>query len=315
MSEDTWWLGVDGGGTKTAFSLYADDAHGEPALIDRLALGTCHWAQVGEEGMGRVLREGAAWARGRAQAEGRSLAGAGFGICGYGEVAAADRAIEQAVKEAAGDVPSLVVNDVEEAWAAALGLADGIVIIAGTGSIAYGARGERSMRCGGWDYPLGDEGSGGWLGIELLRAFTRQADGRVPRGPLHEMVRDELGLSRDLELVGFAQEHLADRGRIAALAPLVVRAAAAGDASAQDILERAAREEADMVRTIMSGVFDDDDRHGAVPVSYVGGTFRAGEAVLGPLARALPARCELAAPLHEPEMGAVLLARRALASR
>ena len=148
------------------------------------------------------------------------------------------------------------MNDVEAAWAAGLGLADGIVIIAGTGSIAYGVCRGRTRRCGGWDYELGDEGSGGWLGKELLYAFTRESDGRAPAGPLLELVRAELGLSDDFDLIAFAQEHMADRSRIAALAPLVTRAAEAGDTCAHDILERAAREEATMVRAIVRDIFE-----------------------------------------------------------
>ena len=164
--------------------------------------------------------------------------------------------LNRLVAEAAGERPYALVNDVEAAWAAGLGLADGIVIIAGTGSIAYGVCRGRTRRCGGWDYELGDEGSGGWLGKELLYAFTRESDGRAPAGPLLELVRAELGLSDDFDLIAFAQEHMADRSRIAALAPLVTRAAEAGDTCARDILERAAREEAAMVRAIVRDIFE-----------------------------------------------------------
>lgn len=332
-------LGIDGGGTKTAFALYetqpgrGEGPAGNLVLVDRLVLGTCHHAQAGFDGMERVLAEGIAWARGVAAGRDAGAAGSeagdratrakagrgqapapddalgiAFAICGYGEGAEATRRIDGICARLAAGAPHIVVNDVEEAWAAALDARDGIALIAGTGSIAYGACDGRSMRCGGWDYPLGDEGSGGWMGVELLRAFTRQADGRDARGALYELVHAELGLADDLDLIGWSQAHLADRGRVAALSPLVTRAAKAGDPSARDILARAAAEEAAMVGAIVRGIFPDDGS--TIPVGYVGGTFNAGAAILEPLARALPARCRLTAPAHEPEYGAALLLLR-----
>lgn len=298
------WLGIDGGGTKTAFTIYDEDMH----ALERFELSTCHYAQAGFEGMERVLAEGVA----RAESTGLlgSDFGIGLGICGYGEGAEATRRIREAVRCVAGEHPFELVNDVEAAWAAGLDLADGIVVIAGTGSIAYGVCAGRTMRCGGWDYELGDEGSGGWLGKELLFAFTRESDGRAPAGAILDLVREELDLADDFDLISFAQKHMAERGHIAALAPLVTRAAEAGDACARDILERAAREEAAMVGAIVRGIFGEGDS--IVPVTYIGGTFKAGQLILDPLERALPERCRLVAPVHEPDVGACLLLRRRL---
>lgn len=292
------WLGVDGGGTKTAFTLYDENL----SQLDRFELPTCHYAQIGYAGMQRVLNEGVR----RAEATGLlgSEYGIGFGICGYGEGVESSAAIEDAVLNAAGNHPFSLVNDVESAWAAGLDMQDGIVIIAGTGSIAYGVSEGRSMRCGGWDYELGDEGSGGWLGKELLRAFTRQSDGREAPGAILDLVRRELDIADDFEVVEFAQNYMASRSRISQLAPLVNEAAQAGDPSARAILARAAQEEAAMVDAIVRGIFDGCDR---IPVTYIGGTFKAGDLILEPLAAALPRSCELVPPRFEPDRGAVLI--------
>lgn len=316
------WLGVDGGGTKTAFTLYSEQL----CPLDRFELSTCHYAQAGYEGMRRVLEEGVRRV-GELGLLGDSW-GIGFGICGYGECAESSAAIEDAVRAAAGAHPLSLVNDVESAWAAGLGMRDGIVVIAGTGSIAYDVNGGRSMRCGGWDYELGDEGSGGWLGKELLRAFTRQSDGREPAGTILELVRRELDLANDFEIIGFAQATMGKRSRISALAPLVGEAARRGDPSARRILERAALEEAELVAAIVRGIFEGAERRESgesaasspeaawtaprIPVTYVGGTFKMGAAILEPLAAALPERCELVSPLHEPDLGACLLLQREL---
>lgn len=322
------YLSVDGGGTKTAFVLM----NGDGEALESMELGTSHYAQAGIDGMREVLAQGVAWTRAQ---EGRlgPLEGIGFGICGYGENPEADEALAAACRELAaraGDLPHIVANDVDAAWAASLDCQDGIVIIAGTGSIALGVRGGRSKRCGGWDYEIGDEGSGGWLGKELLRAFTRQADGREPRGPLYRLVRRELGLASDFDVIAFAHEHLWDRGRISQLAPLVSEAAEQGDASARSIFDRAAAEEADLVRAIgrelFSDVFSDaiddlgDATHGIeakeiahvegrpyVPVSYIGGTFAAEDLILEPLRQALPTWARLRAPAHAAGLGAGLL--------
>jgi len=297
-------LGIDGGGTKTACTLFAPTDRGlEPR--GRLTLPTCHHAQVGRDGMRDVLAKAATWAR--AEAAGAPL-GIAFAICGYGEGAESSRAIEEACADVANGDSHIVVNDVEAAWAAGLDLADGIVIIAGTGSIAYGVSDGRAMRCGGWDYLLGDEGSGGWLGKEALFAYTRQADGRAARGPLFELVNRELGLGDPFDLIAYANRHFADRGAISALAPLVTQAAAEGDAGARSILARAAEEEAALVEAIIREIFPAGGSE--IPVSYIGGTFKAGALILNPLARALPARCRLTAPRHTPEAGAALLLLR-----
>lgn len=295
------WLGIDGGGTKTAFSIFDEDM--EP--LERFRLPGCHVAQAGAEGMRAVLREGI----GRARATGLlgGSFGIGMGICGYGEDAGTTALIGEIAREAAGGAPLELVNDVEAAWAAALGMRDGIVLIAGTGSMAYGRRGELSARAGGWDYELGDEGSGGWLGRELLRAFTRQSDGRDEPGPLLAMVRRALGLGDDFDVIPYAREHIWDRGEISSLAPIVTRAAREGDASAAAILARAGREEADMVAAVARALFA--DAPGEVPVACVGGTFAAGGAVLGPLSDALPARCRIVDAEREPDAGACLLLR------
>lgn len=316
------WLGIDGGGTKTAFTAYDEDL----GALGSVVLPTCHYAQVGFDGLERVLRDGverveeAGWLGG----PGAEPYGMGVGMCGYGEGDAATRAIDAIVDRIAEGRPRLVVNDVEAAWAAGLGLADGIVLIAGTGSIAYGVNGGLSARCGGWDYELGDEGSGGWMGKELLRAFTREADGRAPVGALHGLVRDELGLVDDFDVIAYAQGHFADRSAISALAPLVARAARAHDREALGILERAAREEARMVAAVARGLFAPPEGRDApdgglaalpprsIPVAYVGGTFKAGPLVIDRLERALPRCCGLREPLHEAELGAVLLLRRDL---
>lgn len=302
------WLGVDGGGTKTAFSAYDEGMR----RLCRHELGTCHVGQVGYGGMAERLREGIALCEADGVLGGDW--GLGLGLAGYGSQAEVRRGMEAVVAEVAAGHPAELVNDARSALAAALDLADGIVVVAGTGSIAYGIRGERTLRCGGWGYQIGDEGSGWWLGKRLLAAFSKQSDGRRSRGPLHDVVMRELSLAIESDLVTYVRNIIHDgRTEVASLGRLVSVAARRGDADARAILEDAACEEAEMVGVVARGLFDDVlAAGGEVPVSYVGGTFRAGDVVLGPLAGALPRGCVLRAPAYEPDLGACLLLRRRL---
>ena len=91
-------------------------------------------------------------------------------------------------------------NDMVCGWAGALAGADGINIVSGTGSIAYGEFAGRNARAGGWGELFSDEGSSYWLAREGLRLFSRMSDGRSPRGSLYEYVRRHFSLASDLDL-------------------------------------------------------------------------------------------------------------------
>jgi N-acetylglucosamine kinase-like BadF-type ATPase len=95
-----------------------------------------------------------------------------------------------------------VVNDALIALVAGAGENPGVVLVAGTGSIAYGrdARG-RAARAGGWGYLLGDEGSGFWIGRRALLSVVRHADGRGPFTMLTELVLRHMGITRPAELI------------------------------------------------------------------------------------------------------------------
>lgn len=106
-----------------------------------------------------------------------------------------------------------------------------IVLIGGTGSLAWGLSpdGQKSARCGGWGYLLGDEGSGFWLGQQLLQLACREADGRQPRRGILEQVLKELQLSAADQLVNWTYQHAGARERIAGLAKLFFTDPSLGD--------------------------------------------------------------------------------------
>lgn len=138
---------------------------------------------------------------------------------------------------------TLIVNDALIALVAGARQPVGLVIVAGTGSIAYGVNPQGlAARSGGWGPVLADEGSGYWIGRRALVAVMRHADGRGPRTALTPMVLERLSLSRPDELVNEIYESAERRQLVATLGPLVAEVQAAGDAVAAEILREAAAE-------------------------------------------------------------------------
>jgi len=146
-----------------------------------------------------------------------------------------------------------VVTDAEVAFADAFGEGPGILLIAGTGSVALarGAEKEPLRRVGGWGSLLGDEGSGYQVGLEGLRAAIRGAEDRGPRTALTEALLQEIEIETLDGLLSWSR--VAGKSGIAALTPAVARIADGGDPVAEDIVSRAVRAMEDHVRTLGRG--------------------------------------------------------------
>lgn len=138
---------------------------------------------------------------------------------------------------------TVVVNDALIALVAGAGDGPGVVVIAGTGSIAFGrSRDNRAARAGGWGYILADEGSGYWIGRQALSAVMREFDGRGPATSLTPLLLAHLQVSQPMEIGPRVYRGDLPLASIAALAPLVAQAARSGDVLAADIMTRAAEE-------------------------------------------------------------------------
>ena len=303
------YLGVDGGGTKTAFVLA--DASGR--VLAAHEEGSLYHPEVGLEGVVSTLRRGAAQVARSAGIAPDAFAGAWVGLPAFGEDSRVQARLEALPAEA---FPGIAVgrgNDLECSHAGALGGADGISLVAGTGSMTWGTWQGRSVRCGGWGEVFGDEGSAYWIAREGLALFSRMSDGRVERGILHDVIRLRAGLSADLDLSGLVVSDAARSG-VAAYATAVHEAAMAGDVDAREILSNAARELAHLVRATrrILGV-----PAGATIVASTSGSVLGEDGlVLSELRRLLAGNgngesgVELRAPLMAPVLGAVALAAR-----
>ena len=131
----------------------------------------------------------------------------------------------------------------------AFGDGPGLLLIGGTGSIAWGRTADgRTARTGGWGQRLGDEGSGFALGLGALRAAVCAHDGRGPMTSLLEAALAHAEVPAPEQLVGWTAR--AEKGEIAALAPVVAEAAAEGDDVAKALVAEAARDLALHVSTL-----------------------------------------------------------------
>lgn len=298
------FLGIDGGGTKTAFVLI----DGSGRLLARHEATTSYHLEIGFDALRTLLRDGVQAALRQAGVAASDVAHTFAGLPAHGEDSALLAPFDSLL---AGVVPrSTVGNDMVCSWAGSLAGADGISLVAGTGSIAYGEWQGRAARCGGWGEVFGDEGSAHWLAREVLALFARMADGRAEPGPLVALVRAHFALTHDLDLCA-AVNGSAQRSELAQVARLATAAANAGDVQARQLLVRAGDELALLAAGIARNLALPAGQ--ALPVSYSGGVFAAGELVLGPLQAALARRlpgARLLRPRFGPELGAALYAAR-----
>lgn len=298
------FLGIDGGGTKTAFVLIDGDGR----RLARHEATTSYYVEIGFDALRAQLRDGVQAVLGQAGAAASDVVFAFAGLPAHGE----DSGLLASFDALLADVlpRSRIGNDMVCSWAGSLAGADGISLVAGTGSIAYGEWQGRGTRCGGWGEVFGDEGSAHWLAREVLALFSRMVDGRAEPGPLAALVREHFGLKHDLDLCA-AINGGAARSDLAQLARLATAAANAGDVQARQLLVRAG----DELSVLAAGVARNLGlpTNEAVPVSYSGGVFAAGDLVLAPLQAALARRlpgATLQRPRFSPDLGAAIHAAR-----
>ena len=301
------FLGVDGGGTKTAFALI--DRQGQ--VLARNEQSSAYYLEVGMEGAADVLARGCAGLFAAAGISANDVTFAFFGLPAYGEDRAVQAQLDALPRAVLGHGRYLCDNDMVCSWAGSLACADGISVIAGTGSMAYGRIGGQGARAGGWGELFSDEGSAYWIARAGLALFSRMSDGRAPRGPLHGLVRTRLALQDDLDLCQVVYGDLkGERSKVAALSRLVSEAAALGDAQATSILESAAVEVAALVDAVRGQLGVDPGTE--VTVSYSGGLFGVEGPLRAPFASALATSSagayRLMAPRLPPVLGAAVYA-------
>jgi glucosamine kinase len=197
-----------------------------------------------------------------------------------------------------------IVTDVQLVLPAA-GLAEGVAVICGTGSVAVGSRQGRTLQIGGWGFLLGDEGGGYWVVREALRVLLDRRDHAAPPGPLGDQLLAATGAADLATLHRLVYEHPHRPSGWARHAGLVLDSA---DPAAAAIAARAAGH----VANLAAAASRELDPAARLPVVLAGGllgnpAFRA--AACQAVAETLP-RAEVSVLADEPVAGAIQLARK-----
>ena len=302
-----YFLGIDGGGTKTTCAV-----GDESRVLATVTSGPSNIVRVGE-GTARaslqqvVLQACAAAGIAPEQVTRTCVGGSG----------AARPELAETVRRILAEVlatPVVVVGDMEIALEAAFDAGPGVVVIAGTGSIAYGrdAHGN-TARAGGWGFAIGDEGSAHWIGREAVRAVLQVADrtqGRTPSYRYQQFLNSLFhawGVTSLIDLARIANS--IPPPNFAALFPAV---AASGDIVPNEILSNGAKELAHIAAIVAGRLFPAEIKN--LRVAMVGGVFQHAPLVRGVFdteLRKFDPRVEVIPQVIEPVEGALRMACRA----
>jgi glucosamine kinase len=322
----SYFLGIDGGGTRTTAWLANEDGR----VLARAVAGPTNPLKVGFEAAERELQRAARLAlRQAGVAVGFSPARPRATLKGAAKASASRRqavpALDGVCVGLAGvdrpqvhrrlfawlrrSIPArshLLTSDAAIALRAAIGDSPGIIVVSGTGSIAYGRDDHgRVLRSGGWGVPFDDAGSGYDLGYKAIAAALRDYDGRGPYTQLSARVCQALKIPDITRVVLIP---LTPK-EIAALFPLVLEAARRRDFVARELCEEAGRDLADLAVALLKRLGWLDR---VVPVLCAGGVFRASARIRRSFARHLRREAPHARVLllrHPPVEGALALAR------
>lgn len=299
-----YFVGIDGGATRTRAALSTLDG----TVVGFEVAGPSNYDNVGIEAARGNIGNAVQGAFRKAGLSPTSLDGIFLGMAGV--ASPTDRAtILQMIVDlqlAAAD-KVYVDHDIRTALAGGLAGREGLALIAGTGSSVYGRRKDGRHHRVGWGYLLDDLGSSYMLGLQAMIAAVWEADGRGPATLLSRRVQHALGYSHIDEIMRLVYHENVGVTETAALAPLVLETAEAGDEIANRIVTRAAEDLAYSAYTVarVLGFLGK-----AFEMTMVGGLVESGKLYRRMLVEAIHQRmpeCQIRAPELPPVLGAVLL--------
>jgi glucosamine kinase len=301
------YLGLDGGGSKTA-ALLVDDSMRE---LGAGLSGPSNHLRVGIADATRNIERAVNLALVEANVPFAAIHYAYCGVAGSDHPEHREKVVES-LRVFFPRNNFTVDSDARVALTGAVGFGAGIVIVAGTGSVAFGRNAHGAeARSGGWGPTLGDEGSGYAIGRDGLAAVVRAFDGRGPATKMTAILCEHFDECHPEDLPKFVYAPSTHADDIALYCRMVIEAAESGDALARGILEDAGRELARSVVAVATrlGMLDT-----AFPVACVGGAFHGGRFILDPLEKWLEhhaPEATLQPPLNPPVEGAAMMAIRA----
>jgi len=297
-------LGMDGGGTKTVCVI--SDIEGR--LLGGGVSGPSNYLTVGEEEAKRSMRIAIEKALEKCRMDIPKFKIAYLGMAGAGRsggVAVFKRLMESL--ELADKV--FVDTDAAIALAGATTGNPGVVLISGTGSVAFGINkdGEKG-RVGGWGYLIGDEGSGFDIGRKGLAAVFRAYDGRGKETVLLDRLMSHFKVKKLDEIIDIIYSDKMKVDVVSSLAPLIVEAAREGDAVSQKILMDTVKELSLIAITLIRRLNMENEEFELV---LLGGIFKVKDLIADPVQQNIvkvAPKCRAITPRFKPAVGAVLMA-------
>ena len=303
-----FFLGIDGGGSKTR-CLLGD----ENTVLGSGTAGACNVVRVGEA-CAQTSFEGAIHeACAQAGISPRQIAATCAGIAG-----AARPQMTSITRRLISNIVSgkvVVVGDMEIAFESAFGTGPGVIVISGTGSIAFGRNAlGKSARAGGWGHAISDEGSGHWIALAAIRAAMRARDRGENSGLLKDLM-DALGVSTIEELI--ERVNASPPPDFASLFPVILSAAVvpreqsaadSGDIIAKQVLEHGGNELARLAEAVIHRLFNTEK----LSVATHGGVLTSSEQVRVSFTKHLESLCPQATCLSQtldPATGALEMSR------
>jgi glucosamine kinase len=254
-------VGVDAGGTKTAV-VYSVD--GETVRVDThdAVSASVKGTEAAADAIARAIES---------TTDGAIPHAIFVGAAGAGREDVAD-GIRTALQSRFGTAKVDVRDDAYIAMRAAIPQGDGVVLIAGTGSIAYAQAGGEGYRCGGYGYLIGDDGSGFAIGAAAVKHLLKAYDGRVARDAFVEAIESHLGVQTLTDVLERVYRSTKPVGTIAGVAPLVLQMAQSSERVATKIVQTAALELFDLLKSVIKRA----DLIGSdAPIAFAGGLLTA----------------------------------------
>ena len=260
-------LGVDGGGTKTQAWLATLDPQGQPQVLGRAVAGSSNKVAVGLESAMANLADAVYQAFADAQLAPAPVASATFALAGSGTEKVRQQVLDF-VQQNLQVESAQIIHDGQAVLQAGTPDGWGIALIAGTGTVAYGANPAGTTAVvGGWGYWFGDEGSAYWLGQSTLQAISHAADGRANPTALTAAVLNRLNTQDPREILATLLHQGDPRHAIANLADLVCESAEQQDPAATQILNQAAQHWCHHITCLQQQLCPDDP----FPLALAGG--------------------------------------------
>lgn len=295
------FLGIDGGGSKT-FCLIGD----EKSVLGSGMSGGSNVVRLGENSARQALHEAIKQACTSANVTPAQIQKACVGLAG-----AARPEVQDVVQRIIAEIISgsiEITSDMEITLEAAFADGPGVIVIAGTGSIAYGRNADGdTARAGGWGFAISDEGSGYWIGKTAVATAVKEGE-QFQDTCLLKAIAKSWGVSTHQQVVVAANATPAPD--FSALFPVVQNAAEKQNKQAREVLTQAGKELVALAEEVISRVFPETE---SVPVAMSGGVFahssQVREVFYNRLSKEYP-NVRLIEDVVEPVQGALQRARK-----